>query len=202
MPTSRNMPTGELRMRAERWIADDPDPATREELRGLLAQPDLAKTDLGDRFAGALQFGTAGLRGVIGAGPNRMNRAVVARATCALAQELIASVPQASTRGVVVGGDARRMSREFSEDVAAILAAAGLHVVLFGGPVPTPLVGFAVKKLRAAAGVMITASHNPPNTMATRCTGKMRRRSLRPSTLASRRPSIARRRPARCHVPR
>jgi phosphomannomutase len=162
MPTPRNLVPVDLRMRAERWIADDPDPATRDELRGLLAQPDLSTTDLGDRFAGALQFGTAGLRGVIGAGPNRMNRAVVARTTWGLAQELLASVPDAITRGVVVGGDARRMSPEFSEDVAAILAAAGLRVVLFGRPVPTPLVGFAVKKLFAAAGVMITASHNPP----------------------------------------
>jgi phosphomannomutase len=154
----------ELRARAERWIADDPDPRTQDELRALLAlpEPDLAKTDLADRFAGALEFGTAGLRGVLGAGPNRMNRAVVARATWALAQELLASVPDAAKRGVVVGADARRMSRELSEDTAAILAAAGLRVVLFRTPVPTPLVGFAVKNLRAAGGVVVTASHNPP----------------------------------------
>jgi phosphomannomutase len=91
-----------------------------------------------------------------------MNRAVVARATWGLAQEILTSVPKAHTRGVVVGGDARRMSREFSEDVAAILAHAGLPVLLFSAPVPTPLVGFAVKRLGAAAGVVITASHNPP----------------------------------------
>jgi phosphomannomutase len=157
------MPPDDLRTRTELWIADDPDPATRNELRALLAQPDVAATDLDDRFAGALQFGTAGLRAILGAGPNRMNRAVVARATWGLAQQLLASVPQAAARGVVVGGDARRMSRELSEDVAAILAAAGLGVVLFGRPVPTPLVGFAVKRLRAAAGVVITASHNPPD---------------------------------------
>jgi phosphomannomutase len=156
------MPTDDLRVRVERWIADDPDPATRDELRNLLAQPNLGSTDLEDRFAAALQFGTAGLRGILGAGPNRMNRAVVARATWGLAQVLLSSVPEAATRGVVVGGDARRMSREFSEDAAAILAAAGLRVVLFGHPVPTPLVGFAVKHLHAAAGVVITASHNPP----------------------------------------
>jgi len=143
-------------------MADDPDPATREELRALLAQPDTDATDLADRFAGALEFGTAGLRGVIGAGPNRMNRAVVARATWGLAREILASVPGAAERGVVVGGDARRMSRELSEDTAAILAAAGLRVVLFAEPVPTPLVGFAVRRLRAAAGVVVTASHNPP----------------------------------------
>jgi phosphomannomutase len=156
------MNSAELRASAERWMADDPDPATREELKALLAQPDLAATDLADRFAGSLEFGTAGLRGLIGAGPNRMNRAVVARATWGLAQELLASVPEVRRRGVVVGADARRMSRELSEDTAAILAAAGLRVVLFREPVPTPLVGFAVKKLGAAAGVVVTASHNPP----------------------------------------
>jgi phosphomannomutase len=152
----------ELRERAERWIADDPDAHTQDELRALLAQPDLSMTDLADRFAGTLEFGTAGLRGVLGAGPNRMNRAVVARATWGLAQALLAGLPGAAERGVVVGGDARRMSRELSEDTAAILAAAGVRVVLFREPVPTPLVGFAVKRLRAAAGVVVTASHNPP----------------------------------------
>jgi phosphomannomutase len=151
----------DLAARVERWIVDDADPASRDELRALLAQPDAASTDLGDRFAGTLQFGTAGLRGLLGAGPNRMNRAVVARATWGLAQELLRSVPDAAARGVVVGGDARLMSRELSEDTAAILAAAGFRVVLFEGPVPTPLVGFAVKRYRAAAGVVVTASHNP-----------------------------------------
>jgi len=143
-------------------MAEDPDPRTVEELRALLARPDLDATDLADRFAATLEFGTAGLRGVIGAGPNRMNRAVVARATWGVAQELLASVPKAAERGVVVGGDARRMSRELSEDTAAILAAAGIRVVLFREPVPTPLVGFTVKRLGAAAGVVVTASHNPP----------------------------------------
>src|SRR5579885_502752 len=105
----------ELVRRAERWMAEDPDPRTVEELRALLARPDLEATDLADRFAATLEFGTAGLRGVIGAGPNRMNRAVVARATWGVAQELLASVPRAAERGVIVGGDARRMSRELSE---------------------------------------------------------------------------------------
>jgi phosphomannomutase len=156
------MNPAELRARAQRWIADDPDPATRAELFSLLAQPDPDRTDLADRFAGALGFGTAGLRGVLGAGPNRMNRAVVARATWGLARELLESVPGAVERGVVVGGDARRMSHELTEDVAAILAGAGLRVLLFREPVPTPLVGFTVKRLHAAAAVVITASHNPP----------------------------------------
>jgi phosphomannomutase len=152
----------DLRARAEKWMADDCDPATRDELRALLGQPNLDATDLADRFAGALEFGTAGLRGVLGAGPNRMNRAVVARATWGLAQVLLRDVPQAAARGVVVGGDARRLSREMSEDVAAILAVAGIRVILFRAPVPTPLVGFAVKRLGAAGGVVVTASHNPP----------------------------------------
>jgi phosphomannomutase len=156
------MPHDDLRSRAERWIADDPDPFTRAELRTLLAQSDLSTTDLSDRFAGTLEFGTAGLRGVMGAGPNRMNRAVIARATWGLAQEVLAGAAAGATRVVIVGGDARRMSRELSEDVAAILAAAGLRIMLFTRPVPTPLVGFAVKRLGAAAGVVITASHNPP----------------------------------------
>ena len=156
------MNLAELRSRAERWIAEDPDPVTRRELELLLGGPDLAATDLADRFAGTLEFGTAGLRGVIGAGPNRMNRAVVARATWGLAQDVLASVQGARERVIVVGGDARHMSKELSEDTAAILAAAGLRVLLFRHPVPTPLVGCAVKALRAAAGVVVTASHNPP----------------------------------------
>ncbi len=154
----------ELRERAERWIEGDPDPRTRQELLALLAKSDaeLAKTDLEDRFASPLEFGTAGLRGVLGAGPNRMNRAVVARATWGLARHLLATVPRAAERGVVVGCDARHLSTELSEDTAAILAAAGIKVVLFRHPVPTPQVGYAVKKLGAAAGVIVTASHNPP----------------------------------------
>jgi phosphomannomutase len=151
----------DLVSRAERWIADDPDPSTQEELRELLRQPDLAATDLADRFAATLEFGTAGLRGVLGAGPNRMNRAVVARATWAVARELLASVPRATDRAVVVGGDARRMSHAMCDDVAAILCGAGLRVLLWSAPVPTPLVGFLVKRLGCAAGVVVTASHNP-----------------------------------------
>jgi phosphomannomutase len=155
------MDLARLRALAEQWIADDFDPASKRELEALLAQPGDAPSDLADRFAGQLEFGTAGLRGVVGAGPNRMNRAVVARATWGLAREIIASVPHAAERGVVVGGDARTTSKPFAEDVAAILGAAGIRVVLFPNPVPTPVVGFAVEQLGAAAGVVITASHNP-----------------------------------------
>ncbi len=155
------MEPARLRALAERWIADDFDAATRQELAALLEQSDFSLTDLADRFAGRLEFGTAGLRGILGAGPNRMNRAVVARATWGLARTLLALVPDAAERGVIVGGDARAMSRQFSEDAASILAAAGLRVALFPEPVPTPLVGFAVGHLGAAGGVVVTASHNP-----------------------------------------
>jgi phosphomannomutase len=153
-----------LRRLAEAWMDSDPDPATRHELQDLIARlpQGAAAADLADRFAGPLEFGTAGLRGVLGAGPNRMNRAVVLRTSWGLAQELLASQPRAAERCVFVGGDARRMSRELADDTAAVLAAEGLRVVLCEEPVATPFVSFAVKHLGAAGGVIVTASHNPP----------------------------------------
>jgi phosphomannomutase len=151
----------ELREHAETWAQNDPDPTTRAELRALLALSDPSETDLVDRFTGALEFGTAGLRGVLGAGPNRMNRAVVLRATWSLAGELLASFADAPERGVVVGYDGRRYSREFALDTALALAAAQIPVFLSAQPVPTPLTAFAVTHLGAVAGVMVTASHNP-----------------------------------------
>ena len=128
----------------------------------LVNEADFTKTDLADRFAGALEFGTAGLRGVLGAGPNRMNRAVVHRTTHGLAHHLLAAIPNAAERGVVVGYDGRRLSRELAEDTACVLAAAGIRAHLFTTVAPTPLTAFAVARLNAAAGVMVTASHNPP----------------------------------------
>jgi phosphomannomutase len=152
----------ELRARAARWIEDDVDPAAQAELRALLARPDLAATDLADRFAGALEFGTAGLRGVLGAGPNRMNRAVVIRTTHGLARYLLSAGPaDVKVRGVVIGFDGRHMSRELARDTAEVLAAHGLRAHLFDDLAPTPLTAFAIGELGAAAGVMITASHNP-----------------------------------------
>jgi phosphomannomutase len=155
-------PLDELYARAERWCSEDPDPSTREELRALLAAKDRTATDLADRFAAPLEFGTAGLRGVLGAGPNRMNRAVVLRTTFGLAKHLLETVQDARARGVVIGHDARRYSRTFAEDTALVLAAAGVRAHLFPRYVPTPLTAFAVKELGSAAGVMVTASHNPP----------------------------------------
>ncbi len=151
----------ELRARAMQFMADDVDPTTQEELRALLAAPDSSKTDLADRFAGSLEFGTAGLRGIVGAGPNRMNRAVVLRTTHGLAKALLAHAKDARARGVVIGFDGRHMSREFAEDTACVLAAHGIRAHVFDDFAPTPLTAFAVGALGAAAGVMVTASHNP-----------------------------------------
>jgi phosphomannomutase len=151
----------DLHRRVHAWIAGDPDPAARDELERLLAAPE-ASAELADRFAGTLEFGTAGLRGVMGAGPNRMNRAVVIRTTRGLADHLLANVPDAAARGVVVGFDARHGSRTFADDVCGVLAAAGIAVHVFPTPRPTPLVAFAQQALDAAAAVVITASHNPP----------------------------------------
>ncbi len=151
---------------ARAWAENDPDPDTRAEIDALVSAVDPTKTDLADRFAGALEFGTAGLRGVIGAGPNRINRAVVLRTTYGLAQHLgavsAAAKEAAAKAGVVVGFDGRRLSRELAEDTACVLAGAGIRAHLFENVVPTPLLAFAVSQLGCAAGVMITASHNPP----------------------------------------
>ena len=150
----------ELIRQVDAWSAADPDETTRAELQRLLEAEDFA--ELSDRFAGTLDFGTAGLRGVVGAGPNRMNRAVVRRATAGLAAYLLATVPDATRRGVVVARDGRRMSQEFAEDTAAVLAAAGIPALVRPGFTPTPLCAFLVERLGASGGVMVTASHNPP----------------------------------------
>jgi phosphomannomutase len=156
----------ELREAIEAWIADDPDRGDQDELRGLLelaatgADPGDAEAELRNRFAGRLTFGTAGLRGAVGAGPNRMNRAVVRAATAAVAGWLLDGAG-ASTPTVVVGCDARHRSSEFADEAARVLAGAGIRVHLLPRPGPTPLVAFAVLDLGADAGIMITASHNP-----------------------------------------
>jgi phosphomannomutase len=157
------MEPDQLRAAAERWIQDDPDYETQQELKRLLESDDPSSTDLPDRFAGTLEFGTAGLRGIIGAGPNRMNRAVVIRATFGLCDVLLEDFEDdARMRGVVIGYDGRKMSREFAEDAMGVLAARAVRVHLFTTCGPTPLVAFATKKLGAVAGIMVTASHNPP----------------------------------------
>ena len=150
----------DLTSRAKEWIAGDPDPATRRELQELLDRGDTA--GLSDRLDGSLSFGTAGIRGVVGAGPNRMNRAVVIRTSRGLADYLLDVYGGPPTRPVVVGFDARPDSRRFAEDTAGVLGAAEIPVLYFPEFAPTPLVAFAAKHLAAAAAVVITASHNPP----------------------------------------
>src|SRR5215467_13381193 len=135
----------DLRARAEQWASNDPDPSTERELRALLAAQ--GPGDLADRFAGNLEFGTAGLRGVLGAGPNRMNRAVVRRTTAGLARYLKAQAPDAATRGVVIGRDGRKMSAEFAEDTALVLAAEGIPALVLPPLAPTPVTAFATLKL-------------------------------------------------------
>jgi len=162
------MTTDEVLTAARRWRDDDPDPETRAELDRLLgdgdgggaapAGPDAAA--LADRFGGRLQFGTAGLRGEMGAGPNRMNRAVVIRATAGLAAHLTATGHAGEP--VLVGYDARHRSHRFALDAAVVLAAAGFPVHLGDRPLPTPVVAFGVTHLGCCAGVQVTASHNPP----------------------------------------
>jgi phosphomannomutase len=179
------MSDAEFRSVVEAWIEDDPDEGDRAELRALLdrafpavesSETESALAELRDRFAGRLEFGTAGLRGVVAAGPNRMNRAVVRAATAAVAGWLLGAGPGgARCEGwlpggagsadpgvsVVVGCDARHRSTEFAAEAAGVLAGAGIAVHVLPLPCPTPLLAFAVRHYAASAGVMITASHNP-----------------------------------------
>jgi phosphomannomutase len=150
----------DLTARARAWLDDDPDQADRAELEALLAAND--HEEVRDRFRASLEFGTAGLRGLIGAGPNRMNLAVVLRATAGFVAYLRAKVPDVATRGIAIGFDGRRRSREFAAAAAEVVTAAGIKAMTFEDVVPTPLLGFACRDLRAAGGIMVTASHNPP----------------------------------------
>ena len=149
-----------LRAVVEAWIARDPDPDTVVEAEALLTADDA--DGVRDRFDTRLAFGTAGLRGAIGAGPNRMNRLLVRQTAAGLADHLLANVPDAATKGVVIGYDARHKSDAFAADTAQVMAAKGIKAMLFPHIVPTPVVAFAVLYLSAAAGVQVTASHNPP----------------------------------------
>ena len=151
---------------ADAWLADDPDEGDRAELSRLIeaarAGDAAAAAGLADRFSDRLHFGTAGLRGEIGAGPNRINRAVVRATTAALARYLLETVPGSAEAGVAVCCDARHRSPELADEATAVLAGAGFVVHRLGDRQPTPLLAFAVAHLGAAAGVMVTASHNPP----------------------------------------
>jgi len=143
---------------AEAWIAADPDPETRSELRVLIDVEDFDALETA--MSGILTFGTAGIRGEVGAGPARMNRAVVIRTTAGLAGYLNGVRP--SSGPVALGYDGRLSSRVFAEDAIGVLVAAGIPVRFFADPVPTPLVAYAARRIGATAAVVVTASHNPP----------------------------------------
>ncbi len=146
----------ELLAEVKAWIADDPDPKTAAQLTALLAADD--EITLRKYFSGFLQFGTAGLRGPVGPGPSCMNRAVVGRTAAGIASYMKA---RAMTR-VVIGRDARYGSEDFTEESAQIFAGAGFEVFVLPRPLPTPVLAFATAELKCDVGVMITASHNPP----------------------------------------
>lgn len=160
--TAEYVASPDLLERAASWRDDDPDEVTRAELDAVLKAATSgdaqAGADLADRFAGMLEFGTAGLRGAMGAGPNRMNRSVVIRAAAGLTAYLMESAPNPL---VVIGFDARHNSEVFAADTAAVVVAAGGRAMVLPRPLPTPVLAFAIRHLGADAGVMVTASHNP-----------------------------------------
>ncbi|MET3921242.1 phospho-sugar mutase [Arthrobacter sp. UYEF20] len=167
--TSSDAGLSRLLSDARAWAAQDPDPATAAALTGLVQLTDdgdaAARQELADSFSGTLQFGTAGLRAALGPGPNRMNRAVVRRAAAGFTAFLAGAVAQAApgTRPrAVVGYDARYNSDVFAQETAAILTAAGVETFLMPAALPTPLLAYAVRALECDGGVMVTASHNPP----------------------------------------
>lgn len=146
----------ELVAEVQAWIADDPDPKTAAELSALLASG--AEGELRKYFIGFLQFGTAGLRGPVGPGPSCMNRAVVGRTAAGIS----AYMKERGMKRVVIGRDARHGSEDFTEESAQIFAGAGFEVFVLPRPLPTPVLAFATHELKCDVGVMVTASHNPP----------------------------------------
>ena len=146
----------ELRAEVYAWIADDPDPKTAAALTALLQSGD--QKTLEKYFSGFLQFGTAGLRGPVGPGPSCMNRAVVGRTAAGIS----AYMKKRGMKRVVIGRDARHGSKDFANESAEIFAGAGFEVFVLPRPLPTPVLAFATRQLKCDVGVMVTASHNPP----------------------------------------
>ena len=163
MPDAAGAPLADLLAAARAWAADDPDAVTGAELEGLAAAAqagdEAAATGLADAMSGMLEFGTAGLRGHLGGGPNRMNRAVVIRAAAGLTAYLKTLDPEPY---VVVGYDARTNSDVFAHDTCAVVVGMGGQASVLPHPLPTPVLAYAIRHLGADAGVMVTASHNPP----------------------------------------
>lgn len=157
------MPGEALYLDVQSWIDQDPDSETRTELEQLLEQAvsgdAVAEAELHDRFDTRLSFGTAGLRGALAGGPNRMNRVVVAQAAAGIAHYLLSNSENPS---IVIGYDGRKNSHIFAQDSAEILAGLGITVHLMPRMTPTPILAFAVRELGTSAGIMVTASHNPP----------------------------------------
>ena len=148
---------------ARRWRDAEPDDDLRDELSAVIAAAESGdESDLLDRFSGTLSFGTAGLRAAVGAGPMRMNRLVVRQAAAGLVDYLLRSVPRAAERGIIIGYDARRKSDLFARDTARVAAARGMRALVLPRPLPTPVLAWNITEVGAAAGVMVTASHNPP----------------------------------------
>lgn len=163
---NRTEDTPQLLTAARAWLAQDPDPETRDELDALIVAAEAgsaeAVADLHSRFDERLAFGTAGLRGEIAAGPNRMNRVLVAQAAAGFGRWLLEHAED-GTPSVVIGYDGRKNSDVFARDTAELMAGAGIRAILLPRLLPTPVLAFAVRHLEASAGVMVTASHNPPN---------------------------------------
>ena len=144
---------------AEKWLLAEPDEDMRQELQALI---DGSTEELDQRFADRLMFGTAGLRAEVGAGPLRMNRLVVRQAAAGLVDYLLRSVEGSADAGILIGFDARRKSDVFALDTARVAAARGMKAMLLPQLLPTPVLAWNISRLGVAAGVMVTASHNPP----------------------------------------
>ena len=153
------MSRGLSRDMAEKWLLAEPDEDMRQELQALI---DGSGQELDERFSGRLMFGTAGLRAEVGAGPNRMNRLVVRQAAAGLVDYLLRGVEGSAEAGILIGFDERRKSDVFAFDTARVAAARGMKAMLLPQLLPTPVLAWNISRLGVAAGVMVTASHNPP----------------------------------------